>query len=45
MSLKFHIIFTFALAIIGSSVAASERKPDHLKWTCQRAQLACVGLK
>ena len=31
MSLKFHIIFTLALAIIGSSVAASERKPDHLK--------------
>ena len=31
MSLKPRIIFTLALAIIGSSVAASERKPDCLK--------------
>ena len=31
MSLKFHIIFKLALAIIGSSVAASEPKPNCLK--------------
>ncbi|MAB63416.1 MAG: hypothetical protein CMG98_05045 [Marinovum sp.] len=31
MSLKSHIIFTLALAIIGSSVAASEPKPDCLE--------------
>ncbi len=32
MLLKSHIIFTLALAIIGSSVAASEPKPDCLKF-------------
>ena len=31
MSLKSHIIFMLALAIIGSSVAASEPKPNCLK--------------
>ena len=51
MSLKFHIIFTLALAIIGSSVAASERKPDHLKRAVSegaagvcRAEIACLEI-
>ena len=49
MSLKSHIIFTFALAIIGSSVAASEPKPDCLESAVSedaagvnRAEISCL---
>ena len=51
MSLKPRIIFTLALAIIGSSVAASERKPDHLKRDVSEgaagvcpAEIACLEI-
>ncbi len=49
MSLKAHIIFTLALAIIGSSVAASEPKPDCLESEVSegaagvsRAEISCL---
>lgn len=51
MSLKSHIIFTLALAIIGSSVAASEPKPDCLKSDVSegaagvcRAEISCLEI-
>ena len=51
MSLKFHIILTLALAIIGSSVAASEPKPDCLKSDVSegaagvcRAEISCLEI-
>ena len=51
MSLKSHIIFTLALAIIGSSVAASGPKVDHLKRDVSegatgvcRAEISCLEI-
>ena len=51
MSLKSHIIFTLALAIIGSSVAASKPKPDCLKSDVSegaagvcRAKISCLEI-